>query len=114
MPTDQVAVVDFTGKPVTDADWAKVPEGKHVLWMTSGCHVTGQFTGIGGTNPLSRNRRARSEWVTFNATGQIRLTNNATDMAGPAGAAANRTGANAQVPAAPIGALIGRRGERPA
>jgi hypothetical protein len=173
IPTDQVAVVDFTGKPMTDADWAKVPEGKHVLWMTSGYHVTGQFTGIGGTNPLSLEwkdddgERAYSsretarivlartdqavatttgtqastagaaatsglgggivvsgqeawtstgiavrqgQWVTFNATGQIRLTTDAADMSGPAGAAANRTAANAQVPAAPIGALIGRVG----
>src|SRR3990170_4295998 len=37
---------------MTDDDWAKVPEGKHVLWMTNGRFVTGQFTDIGGTNPL--------------------------------------------------------------
>lgn len=171
-PTNDVAVVDFTGKPMTDADWAKVPEGKHVLWMTSGQSVTGQFTGIGGTNPLSlewkdddgerafssretariilaRTDQAvaattgtqrpspaaatsgrgggivvpaqeawtstgiavrRGEWITFNATGEIRLTTDAADVAGAAGSAANRTAANAQIPSTPIGALIGRVG----
>src|SRR5687768_12109090 len=52
IPTNDVAIVDFTGKPMTDADWAKVTEGKHVLWLTSGHSVTGQFTDIGGTTPL--------------------------------------------------------------
>ncbi len=176
IPTADVAVVDFTGKPMTDADWAKVPEGKHVLWMTSGHFVTGQFTDIGGTNPLylswkdndgERNYSSREtarivlartdnavaatsgkqegtpaaprsgiasgmgggivvsgkeawtstgiavrrgEWVTFNSTGEIRLTTDAADVAGAAGSAANRTAANAQVPGASIGTLIGRVG----
>lgn len=171
IPTADVAVVDFTGKPMTDADWAKVPEGKHVLWMTSGHFVTGQFTDIGGTNPLylswkdndgerdySSRETARivlartddavaattgtqrpspatasgtgggivvpgqevwtstgiavrrGEWVTFNATGEIRLTTDAADVAGAAGSVANRMAANAQVPTAAIGTLIGRVG----
>lgn len=171
IPTADVAVVDFTGKPMTAEDWAKVPEGKHVLWMTSGHFVTGQFTDIGGTNPLylswkdndgerdySSRETARivlartddavaattgtqkpspapasgmgggivvpgqeawtstgmnvrrGEWVTFNTTGEVRLTTDAADVAGAAGSAGNRTAANAQVPTAPIGTLIARVG----
>jgi hypothetical protein len=171
IPTADVAVVDFTGKPMTDADWAKVPEGKHVLWMHGDHFVIGQFTDIGGTNPLylswkdddgernyssretarivlARTDKAvaattgkqdaapatasglgggivvqgkeawtstgiavrRGEWVTLNATGEIRLTTDAADVAGAAGSAANRTAANAPVPAASIGTLIGRVG----
>jgi hypothetical protein len=52
----------------------------------------------------------RGEWVTFNTTGEVRLTTDAADVAGAAGSAANRTAANAQVPASPIGTLIGRVG----
>jgi hypothetical protein len=171
IPTAEVAVVDFTGKPMTDADWAKVPEGKHAIWLVTGHFVTGQFTDIGGTNPLylswkdddgerdySSRETARivlartddavaattgtarpsatstsgtgggivvpgqeawtstgiavrrGEWVTFNTTGEVRLTTDAADVAGAAGSAANRTAANAQVPASPIGTLIGRVG----
>lgn len=171
IPTADVSVVDFTGKPMTADDWAKVPEGKHVLWMTSGHFVTGQFTDIGGTNPLylswkdadgERNYSSREtarivlartndavaatsgkqeaapaaasgtgggigvqgkeawtstgiavrrgEWITFNTTGEIRLTTDAADVSGAAGSAANRTAANAQVPGASIGTLIGRVG----
>jgi hypothetical protein len=169
--TADVAVLDFTGKPMTDADWAKVPEGKHVLWMHGDRFVTGQLTDIGGTNPLylswkdndgerdySSRETARvvlartddavaattgtarpsatstsgtgggivvpgqeawtstgiavrrGEWVTFNTTGETRLTTDAADVAGAAGSAANRTAANAQVPSASIGTLIGRVG----
>ena len=171
IPTADVAVVDFTGKPMTDADWAKVPEGKHVLWMHGEHFVTGQLTDIGGTNPLylswkdndgerdyssretarvvlARTDKAvaattgkkdaapatasglgggivvqgkeawtstgiavrRGEWITFNTTGEIRLTTDAADVAGAAGSAANRMAANAQVPGASIGTLIGRVG----
>lgn len=55
-------------------------------------------------------RVRRGEWVTFNATGQIRLTTDAADMASPAGAASNRTAANAPLATAPIGTLLGRIG----
>jgi hypothetical protein len=171
IPTADVAVVDFTGKPMTDADWAKVPEGKHVLWMHGDHFVIGQFTDIGGTNPLylswkdddgerdyssretarivlARTDKAvaattgtqapspapaatsgggivvpgqeawtstgiavrRGEWITFNTTGEVRLTTDAADVAGAAGSAASRTAANAQVPGSSIGTLIGRVG----
>ena len=52
----------------------------------------------------------RGEWITFNTTGQIRLTTDAADVAGAAGSPANRTAANAPLPGTPIGALIGRVG----
>jgi hypothetical protein len=175
VPTNDVAIVDFTGKAMTDADWDKVNEGKHVLWLTSGQTVTGHFADIGGTTPLiitwkgdegerdyssreiarivlARTDQAvaattgtpatlpaevptaamgggiviggdqpwvstgiavrRGEWITFNTSGQIRLTTDAADVASAAGSAANRTAANAQLPATPIGALIGRIGNR--
>jgi len=168
IPTNDVAIVDFAGGDMTDADWAKVSAGTHVIWLKSGETVNGQFYDIGGTSPLnitfktaygdrhfSSNdigrivlarpavattgtqtpptavtpdagggivvpaqqgwtsagiRVRRGEWVTFNTTGEIRLTTDAADVAGAAGSAAGRTAANAPLPSSPIGTLIGRVG----
>jgi len=154
---------------MTDADWARFAEGKHVLWLTNGQTVTGQFYDIGGRTPLNITLKTdagdrqfssreivrivlartdnavaattgapalstpstasgragivvpaqqawtstgmvvrRGEWITFNTTGEIRLTTDAADIAGAAGSAANRMAANAPLPGTPIGALIGR------
>jgi hypothetical protein len=179
VPSSDVAIVDFSGRPMTDADWAKFSEGQHVLLLTSGQTVTGQFYDIGGRTPLNITLKTdegdrqfssrevarivlartdnavaattgtrpsapvpaaapaktsapvagigivvpaqqgwtntgiavrRGDWVTFNTTGEIRLTTDAADVAGAAGSAANRTAANAPLPATPVGTLIGRVG----
>jgi hypothetical protein len=182
VPSSDVAIVDFSGRPMADADWARFSEGKHILWLTNGQTVTGQFFDIGGRTPLNITLRTdegdrhfssrdvmrivlartdnavaattgtrapaptpaaapaktpapatgigivvpaqqgwtntgiavrRGEWVTFNTTGEIRLTTDAADVAGAAGSAANRTAANAPLPGTPVGALIGRVGIGP-
>lgn len=169
IPTNQVAVVEFSGGDMTDADWAKVSEGTHVVWLRSGETVSGQFYDIGGTTPLNITfktasgdrqisssdiarivlarpagsvatsgtqtattpaasagggivvpaqqawtsagiRVRRGEWVTFNTTGEVRLTTNETDKAGAAGTETGRMADKAPLPSAPIGALIGRVG----
>jgi hypothetical protein len=52
IPTNDVAVVDFAGGAMSDADWQKVTGGQHVIWLRNGQTVTGQFYDIGGTTPL--------------------------------------------------------------
>jgi hypothetical protein len=52
IPTNDVAVVDFTGGSMSAADWARVSGGQHVIWLRNGETVTGQFYDIGGTTPL--------------------------------------------------------------
>jgi hypothetical protein len=52
IPTSQVAVIDFGGGSMTDADWAKVSEGQQVVQLKSGEMVNGQLYDIGGTSPL--------------------------------------------------------------
>ena len=52
IPTNDVAVVDFTGGSMTDADWAKVAEGQQVVWLRNGETINGQLYDIGGTSPL--------------------------------------------------------------
>jgi hypothetical protein len=53
IPTDQVAVVEFTRGDMTEADWAKVSGGTHAVWLRNGEVITGQFYDIGGTAPLN-------------------------------------------------------------
>ena len=52
IPTNDVAVIDFAGGTMTDADWNKVTGGNQVVWLKSGETVTGQLYDISGTAPL--------------------------------------------------------------
>jgi hypothetical protein len=51
IPTNDVAVIDFSGGSMSDADWAKV-SGDQVVWLKNGTTVNGQLFDIGGTSPL--------------------------------------------------------------
>jgi hypothetical protein len=51
IPTGDVSLIDFTGGSMTDADWAKVPDGHQVV-LKNGQTVNGQIYDIGGTSPL--------------------------------------------------------------
>jgi hypothetical protein len=52
IPTNDVAVIDFAGGSMTDADWAKVSEGTQTVVLRNGTTVDGQLFDIGGTSPL--------------------------------------------------------------
>ena len=52
IPTNDVAVIDFTGRNLTNEDWNKVSGGNHIAVLRSGQTVAGQFYDIGGTTPL--------------------------------------------------------------
>jgi hypothetical protein len=170
IPTNDVAVIDFTGAGMSDADWAKVSDGQQVLWLKNGETITGQLYDIGGTAPLkitfktsSGDREfsssdvgrivlakpsnavatsgsnatlaqatgsgisvsARQPWtptgltvrkgevLTFNTTGEVQLSTDSNDIAGPAGSKTGRRATNAPLPNALAGALIGRIGNGP-
>lgn len=51
IPTNDVAVIDFSGGTMSDADWANVGDGQHVM-LKNGTTVNGQLFDIGGTTPL--------------------------------------------------------------
>jgi hypothetical protein len=53
----------------------------------------------------------RGEVLTLSATGQIQLSADAEDIAGPAGARSQRTAADAPLPEVPVGALIAKIGD---
>src|SRR3982751_611452 len=51
IPQNDVAVIDFTGGTMTDADWAKF-SGPSVVVLRNGQTVNGSLYDIGGTSPL--------------------------------------------------------------
>lgn len=51
IPQNDVAVIDFTGGTMTDADWAKFTGTSQVV-LKSGQTIEGQLYDIGGTTPL--------------------------------------------------------------
>ena len=53
IPTNDVAVVEFTSGSPSNEDWARVTSGQHLLVLRSGETVVGQFYDIGGTSPLN-------------------------------------------------------------
>ncbi len=52
IPANDVAIIDFAGGSMTDADWNKVSGGDQVVFLKSGETVKGQIYDIGGTSPL--------------------------------------------------------------
>lgn len=166
IPTNDVAVIDFTGGTMTNDDWAKVTSG-HVTWLRNGEIVNGSLYDIGGSSPLRLTfhtpsgervigsnevarivlartdavvagtsgtanlapatgtgivipgRQAwtatgvtvrRGEVLTFNATGEIQLSGDSSDVATAYGAKSQRYAPNAPLPRNFAGALIGRVG----
>jgi len=51
IPQNDVAVIDFTGAAMTDADWSKFT-GPSVVVLRNGQTVNGSLYDIGGTSPL--------------------------------------------------------------
>ncbi len=60
IPTNDVAVIDFGGSSMSDADWAKVPGSRPTVILKSGEAIPGQLVDIGGSSPLRLSIRGRS------------------------------------------------------
>jgi hypothetical protein len=58
--TNDVAVIDFGGGSMSDADWAKIPGGRPTVILRSGEVVNGRLVDIGGSSPLRMTIRGRS------------------------------------------------------
>lgn len=52
VPKGDVAVIDFTGSDMTEADWAKFSSGQSLLVLRNGETISGDLYDIGGTTPL--------------------------------------------------------------
>lgn len=120
IPTNDVAVIDFTGGTMTNDDWAKVNSGQHVTWLRSGETVTGNLYDISGTSPLRLTLQTASgeRVVGSNEVSRIVLARTDAAVSGTAGSAtgnlapATGTGlvVSARQPWTPT-ALTVRRGE---
>jgi len=164
---NDVAVIDFTGGTMSDADWAKFTGTSQII-LKNGQTIDGQLYDIGGASPLrlsiktssgdrdlSSNEVARivmarpenaptgttgagvaptapvagavtvqanQPWtptgftvrrgqrLTFQTSGEIQLSDDATDVANPDGAKKARYATNAPMKQVLAGALIGRIG----
>jgi hypothetical protein len=51
IPTNDVAVIDFTGAGATQADWDRLGNGQFAV-LKDGQVVTGELTDVGGSSPL--------------------------------------------------------------
>jgi len=52
VPANDVAVIDFAGGTMSDADWSRLIDGQQLLWLKNGDTINGQLYDIGGTSPL--------------------------------------------------------------
>jgi len=60
IPTNDVAVIDFGGSSMSDADWTKVPGDRPAVLLKNGETVNGQLVDIGGSSPLRLTLKTRS------------------------------------------------------
>ena len=52
IPTSEMALIDFAGGSMRQADWDQVNSGEHVIWLRNGEVFRGQLYDVGGTSPL--------------------------------------------------------------
>ena len=108
IPTNDVAVIDFTGGTMSDADWAKVNNGQHVVWLRNGDTITGTFYDVGGTSPLKLTIKTSSGDRELSSSEVARIALSRTDAA--AAAVAGTTGSNANLaPATGSGVVVSGR-----
>jgi hypothetical protein len=101
IPTNDVAVIDFTGNNMTDADWARINDGTQTVVLRNGDTVTGSLYDIGGSSPLKITFRTSSGDREFSSRdiGRIILArpNNAVATSGTNAQLAPATGSGVSV-----------------
>jgi hypothetical protein len=103
VPSGQVARVYFSASPVATTG----PEARPGPAIPDGTGVA--VPGNQQWTPTGLAVR-RGETFSINATGEVRLSNDAADLASPTGSRSGKMAANAPLPNVPAGALIGRIG----
>jgi hypothetical protein len=91
IPQNDVAVIDFTGGTMTDADWAKFTGGTQIV-LRNGQTIDGQLIDIGGASPLRLSIRTGNSERDLSSNDVARIViarpNNVTAATGTTGAAA--------------------------
>jgi len=96
IPQNDVAVVDFTGAAMSDADWAKFT-GSPIVVLQNGDTVSGALSDIGGTSPLRLTIRTSGGDRDLSSNEVARIIMAKPDNAGTTGS----TGTNAGFPSTP-------------
>jgi hypothetical protein len=73
IPRDQVAIIDFAGAGMSDADWARVGSGQQVLWLRSGEAINGSLFDVAGSYPKKIIFRTDGGERTFSSTDVSRI-----------------------------------------
>jgi len=84
IPTNDVAVIDFTGGTMTADDWSKVTAGNQVVWLRNGQTVNGTLYDIAGTSPLKITLRTGNGDREFSSSEIGRIVLSQTDAAAAA------------------------------
>lgn len=96
---NDVAVIDFTGGSMSDADWTKFT-GTSQIVLRSGQTIDGQLIDIGGTSPLRLSIRTSSGERDLSSNDVARIV-----MSRPDNVATGTSGGAAAAPAAVPGAI---------
>ncbi|HET9263464.1 MAG TPA: hypothetical protein VFO14_10490 [Vicinamibacterales bacterium] len=51
IPTRDMALIEFAGGNMSQADWDRLNTGQHVIWLRNGDTITGQLYDVSGTTP---------------------------------------------------------------
>jgi hypothetical protein len=108
IPQNDVAVIDFGGSSMSDADWAKVPGSRPTIILRSGEAIPGRLSDIGGSSPLrlSISGRGGNRDITSNEVSHIILARPANAPAASSGS--DSTNANL-APATGSGIVVSAR-----
>ena len=100
IPANEVAVIDFTGNAVTDAELARVAEGKQVVVLKDGQTFNGQLYDISGSRPLKITFKTETgdREISSAEIGRIVLAKPATAVATTGSQIATATGPGIIVP----------------
>lgn len=108
IPTNDVAVIDFTGGNMTNDDWSKVTSGQHAIWLRSGEIISGNLYDIGGTTPLRLTLHTPSGERVVGSNEVARIVLARTDAA-VAGTTGGGTGTGNLAPATGTGLVVSGR-----
>ena len=98
IPQNDVAVIDFTGGSMSDADWAKFSGGTQIV-LRNGQTIDGQLIDIGGTSPLRLSIRTGNGERDLSSNDVARIVMSRPDNV--AVAATGTTGVAAATPSVP-------------
>lgn len=110
--TGDMALIDFAGSTMSQADWDRLNAGQQVIWLRNGDTITGHLFDVGGTTPLRltiKTDGAERE-LTSSEVSRIALARPTTTAAATSGSSGSGITVSAQSQWTPTGITV-RRGE---